>query len=158
MRHLAIIALALVLSDRTLAGRGQPSASAQRASTDTLPAQVLNGSIAAFNRHDARAFAAFFDSSFTHAFLESDTAGTPRHVRPDTLLAQMTAYFKSQKKPPQATLVHSLVVGPFITWEYRIVDDSGTKRALDVLEVRHGKFVAEWEQQAPYRSTPTPRE
>jgi hypothetical protein len=38
-----------------------------------------------------------------------------------------------------------MVLGPTIAWEYRIVDNNGTKRAIDVLEVRRGKIVGEWE-------------
>jgi hypothetical protein len=60
------------------------------------------------------------------------------------------SYFKSQTHPAHVTLLHSIVVGPYVTWDYRIVDNRGTKHGLDVLEVRHGKIVSEWEPRDRY--------
>ena len=147
---LPLVALALLLSDPTAlrAQGGTPSAApsaAPRAAADTLPLRVLHAFVAAINRSDARAIAALYDSTISYAALAADSTGIPQRMTADTILAIWTRYLAGQKRPVRITPLRTMVLGPTIAWEYRIVDDGGTKRALHVLEVRRGKIVGEWE-------------
>jgi hypothetical protein len=106
---------------------------------------VLRAFVAAINRNDAHAIAALYDSTVSYAALAADSTGVPRRMTADTVRAIWTRYLAGQKRPLRITLLRAMVLGPSVAWEYRIVDNNGTKRAIDVLEVRRGKIVGEWE-------------
>jgi hypothetical protein len=147
-RHFAprLAALALLLSGpAALRAQGGGPSAAPRTAADTLPLRVLRAFVAAINRNDAHAIAALYDSTVSYAVLAADSTGVPRRMTADTVRAIWTRYLASQKRPLRITLLRTMVLGPTIAWEYRIVDNNGTKRAIDVLEVRRGKIVGEWE-------------
>lgn len=134
-----------VLGPAALRAQEAAAAAAPRAAADTLPMGVLRAFVAAINRSDARAVASLYDATISYAALAADSTGVPQRMSADTVRAIWTRYLAAQKRPIRITLLRAVVVGPTIAWEYRIVDSGGTKRALDVLEVRGGKIVGEWE-------------
>jgi hypothetical protein len=128
-----------------LRAQGGAAPAAVRSTADTLPLSVLRAFVAAINRNDAHAISALYDSTVSYAALAADSTGVPRRMTADTVRAIWTRYLAGQKRPLRITLLRAMVLGPTVAWEYRIVDNNGTKRAIDVLEVRRGKIVAEWE-------------
>ena len=143
---LPLVALLLMLGGPTaLRAQGGAAPAAVRSTADTLPLSVLRAFVAAINRNDAHAIAALYDSTVSYAVLAADSTGVPRRMTADTVRAIWTRYLASQKRPLRITLLRTMVLGPTIAWEYRIVDLNGAKRAIDVLEVRRGKIVGEWE-------------
>jgi hypothetical protein len=110
-----------------------------RSAADTLPVQVVERVVAAFNRHDAAAVAAEYDSVYT-AELPGDTAGAQRVTR-----AQLDSAARQdfQKGRPTVRLVRRVVSGPFVADLYTMTEAGRQFPHFSLCEVRGGKIVRE---------------
>jgi len=147
MRHMlqlfAFCAVALCARGASAQARMQGNA---RSAKDTLPANVVQRSLDAFQRRDLDATFATYDSVFTHEYL-GDPAGA-KQVRREDWLMQMKN---------DTAIVHAMntwkfvrmrrdVFGPYVNdvWTFRTPDGKEVKH-FELLEVRNGKIVREIE-------------
>jgi hypothetical protein len=133
-----MIAFGLLLPAR-VQGQGQ----APPSESDTIPANVVQRGLAAFNRHDINALMAIYDSAaYTHETL-GDSTGLQR-VSLSVVRAAATRLF-AQAPDAKVASVRRLSYGPFVVDLYETVANGKTSQHLDIFEVRNGKVVREWE-------------
>lgn len=111
-------------------------------STDTLPVNVVQRGMDAYNRRDVDAMAALYDTVVVHESLV-DSTGPQRMSR----AAVRDGILKSfqQARNSKLTLVKRIATGPFVVDVYDLAMDGKRSRHLDLFEVRKGKIVREWE-------------
>jgi hypothetical protein len=145
VRYLVALLLAAALLAVTRPARAQAAA-------DTLPERVVAQAYEAINRCDRGAYYSLFAPVWYHSVMEdSSQAATPqsrgkaiRELDPKSWWATC-----GDKPRPKETnrgsysMIRRIVLGPYV------VDEAGPVRGdfvhVDIVEVRHGKIVHEWE-------------
>lgn len=143
MKPALLLLLALVVGPRSLAS-AQADSAPNAPSRDTIPANVLQRGVEAFNRHDARALGALYAPTAAFLSLTTDSSARPRPGNPDSTAARFGRYWASQKQPPTLTLLRRVSAGPYVVDEYRLVDDEGPSHFLELYEVRGGLIIHDW--------------
>jgi hypothetical protein len=103
---------------------------------------VVQRGMEAYNRHDADAIAALYDSTVVHESL-GDSAGPQRMTR--TAVRDAILKWFQQAPDSKLTLAKRITTGPFVVDLYELVVAGKRTRHLDMFEVRNGKIVREWE-------------
>jgi hypothetical protein len=111
--------------------------------TDTLPASVVQRGMDAYNRRDADAMAALYDTIVVHHNL-ADSTGSQRMTR-EEVRDGIRKWFHDAPDGT-LTLVKRTTTGPFVVDVDDVVMGGKRFQHLDIFEVRHGKIVREWEK------------
>lgn len=143
MRHL----VALLLTAALLA---LPRLARAQAADDTLPERVVAQAYDAVNRCARTAYYSLFAPVWYHSVMEDSSAAPTRQTRDKAIreLDPKSWWASCGDKPRMASpnplkMIRRIVLGPYI------VDEQGPEGGgyvhLDILEVRHGKIIHEWE-------------
>lgn len=133
-----VLCLLTVLAPKIVSAQARPTS---RNELDTLPANVARRALEAYNRNDVPAYYANFDSVFVHEVLGDTTkrfSGTPTQI-----YGSLPEDFAKNKM--RTELKQQIVNGPFVVQLYDFIQNGKRSSHLDILEVRHGKIVHEWE-------------
>jgi len=139
--------VALLLTAALLA---LPRLARAQAADDTLPERVVAQAYDAVNRCARTAYYSLFASVWSHSAMEDSAAAPTRQTRdkPIRELDPKSWWAACGDKPRMASpnplkMIRRIVVGPYIVDEQG--PEGGGYMHLDILEVRHGKIVHEWE-------------
>ena len=111
-------------------------------SSDTLPVSVVQRGMDAYNRHDAEASAALYDSTVVLESLNDSAAA--RRITHGVMRESILQWFQ-QAPNSKLTLVQRMVTGPFVVDLYDLDANGKRSRYIDMFEVRNGKIVREWQ-------------
>jgi hypothetical protein len=127
-----------------------PRLARAQASDDSLPERVVAQAYAAVNRCDRTAYYSLFAPVWYHSVMEDSSEVASRQTRDKAIreLDPNSWWASCGDKPRMASpnplkMIRRIVLGPYV------VDEQGPEEGgyvhLDILEVRHGKIVHEWE-------------
>ncbi|HJQ09755.1 MAG TPA: nuclear transport factor 2 family protein [Gemmatimonadaceae bacterium] len=136
------ITLLFVISAISPAPTYAQSQTTARHAGDTLPDHIARRALEAYNRHDVPALLSFYDTVFVHEMLGDSTGrfkGTP-----DQTYAGLADYFAKNKV--SAELKQQMVSGPLVVQLYDFIENGKRTPHIEVVEVRHGKIVHDWDQ------------
>lgn len=132
--------------------------SAAQTTEDTLPARVVEGMLAAFDRNDFAGRSALYDSVYYFEDLSVPRPGDPRRPRAMTAPERARAWqsyvaqsrFDSLPRRSRKVL-QRMVVGRFVVYHIAVVfeppHEDQTFEKLEIYEVKNGKIVAEYDGQ-----------
>ena len=131
---------------------------AAQTTEDTLPARVVEGMLAAFDRGDVAARSALYDSVYYFEDLAVPRPGDPQRPRAMTAPERAGAWqryvsqagFDSLPRRSRKVL-QRMVVGRFVAYHIAVVfepphEDQSFEK-LEIYEVKNGKIVAEYDGQ-----------
>jgi hypothetical protein len=135
-----------------------PLVTAAAQAADTMPVSVVERMFDAFNRDDAAARSALYDSVYYFQDLMVPRAGDPK--RPAAMTAEerarswqaSSASLRAGNPAPRSRKVlERMVAGRFVVYHVAVVFDppneDQTFQKLEVYEVKNGKIVAEYDGQ-----------
>jgi hypothetical protein len=127
-----------------------PSVASAQAADDTLPERVVAQAYNAVNRCDRTAYYSLFAPVWYHSVMEDSSEGATRRTR-DKAIRELDpkSWWASCGDKPRMTspnplkMIRRIVLGPYVVDQQAPM--GGAYVHLDILEVRHGKIVHEWE-------------